>query len=75
MSYTIDVPITSLSICLTFFAYNRNDKLTDKMSNSDERFDILRDIKPYNFETFAKKVTNGINCEELIIIMAAMAVL
>jgi len=35
------------------------------MSDSDESFDILRDIKPYNFEPLAKKVTDSINCEEL----------
>ena len=35
------------------------------MSYSDERFDILRDIKPYNFESLAKKVTDSINCDEL----------
>ena len=45
--------------------YKRLDKLTDKMSDSDESFDILRDIKPYSFEPLAKKVTDSINCEEL----------
>jgi len=35
------------------------------MSDSNESFDILRDIKPYNFEPLAKKVTDTINCEEL----------
>ena len=35
------------------------------MSNSDERFDILRDIKPYNFEPLTDKVTDNISCEEL----------
>ena len=35
------------------------------MSDSDERFDIFRDVNPYNFESLAKKVTDSINCEEL----------
>jgi len=35
-------------------AYNRSSQLTDKMSDSDECFDIPRDIKPYNFEPLAK---------------------
>jgi len=35
------------------------------MSDSNESFDILRDIKPYGFEPLAKKVTDNINCEEL----------
>ena len=45
--------------------YKRSDQLTDKMSDSDESFDILRDFKVYNFEPLAKKVTDSINCEEL----------
>ena len=45
--------------------YKLTDQLTDKMSDSDESFDILRYIKPYSFEPLAKKVTNSINCEEL----------
>jgi len=40
-------------------------KLTDKMSDPDESFDILRDIKPYTVEPLAKNVTDNINCEEL----------
>jgi len=35
------------------------------MSDSDESFDILRDMKSYSFEPLAKKVTDSINCEEL----------
>ena len=35
------------------------------MSDSDESFDIPRDIKPYNFEPLVKKVTYSINCDEL----------
>ena len=35
------------------------------MSDFDERFDLLRDIKPYSFEPLAKRVTDSINCEEL----------
>ena len=35
------------------------------MSDFDKGFDIFRDIKPYNFESLAKKVTDSINCEEL----------
>jgi hypothetical protein len=35
------------------------------MSDSDESFDIFRDIKSYSFESLAKKVTDSINCEEL----------
>jgi len=35
------------------------------MSDSDESFDIFRDIKPYNFEPLAKRVTESIKCEEL----------
>ena len=45
--------------------YERSDQLTDKMSDSDERFDILRDIKPYSFEPPAIKITDSIHCEEL----------
>ena len=45
--------------------YKRLDQLTNKMSDSDEGFDILTDIKPSNFEPLAKKVTDSINCEEL----------
>jgi len=45
--------------------YKRLDQLTDKMSDSDESFDILSDIKPYSFEPLAKKVTDGIKYEEL----------
>jgi len=40
------------------------------MSNSDERFDILRDIKPYNFEPLTDKVTDNISCEELAAVSA-----
>ena len=47
------------------FVYKRLDQLTDKMSDSDKSFDILRDIKPYSFEPLAKKVTDNINCEVL----------
>jgi len=39
--------------------------LTDKISDSDGNFYILRDIKPFSFEPLAKKVTDSINCEEL----------
>jgi len=35
------------------------------MSDSEESFDILRDIKPYSFELLEEKVTDSINCEEL----------
>jgi len=35
------------------------------MSQSDEGFDILWDIKPYRFDPLAKKVNDSINCEEL----------
>ena len=42
-----------------------SDQLTDKMSDSNECFDILRDIKPYSFEQLVKRVTNSIKCEEL----------
>jgi len=45
--------------------YKCLDQFTDKMSDSEESFDILRDIKPYSFEPLAKKVTDSINCEEL----------
>jgi len=45
--------------------YKRLDPLIDKLSDSDESFDILRDIKPYRFEALAKRVTDSINCEEL----------
>jgi len=45
--------------------YKRSDQLIDKMADSDESFDNLRDIKPYNFEPLAKKPTDNINCEEL----------
>jgi len=45
--------------------YKRSDQLTDKMSDSDESFYIVRDIKPYSFEPLVKKVTDSIICEEL----------
>ena len=35
------------------------------MSDSDESFDIFSDIKPYNFEPLAKKITDFINFKEL----------
>jgi len=35
--------------------YKCSDQLTDKMSDSDGSFDILRDIKPYSFEPHAKR--------------------
>ena len=35
------------------------------MSDSDESFDILKDIKPYSFEPLAEKVADSINYEEL----------
>jgi len=54
--------------------YKRSDQLTDKMSDSDESFDILRVIKPHSFEPLAKKVTftDSINCEELATASAYM---
>ena len=47
--------------------YKRFDQvtLTDKVSDSDESFDILRDIKPYSIEPLVKEVTDSINCEDL----------
>ena len=54
------------------FVYRRSDQLTDKMADSDESFEILRDIKPYSFVPLAKKVTGGINCEKLAAAMAYM---
>ena len=42
------------------------------MSDSDESFDLLRDIKPYNFERPSKKVTDSINCAELAATSAGM---
>jgi len=50
--------------------YKRSDQLTDKMSDSDESFDILRDI--YSFEPLVEKVTESINCEELAAASAYM---
>ena len=47
------------------FVYKRLDLLTDKMSDSDECFDILKDIKSHKLEPLAKRVTDSINCEEL----------
>ena len=47
--------------------------LAYKMSESDETFDILRDIKPYTFEPLAKNVTDSINCEELAAASADVA--
>jgi len=47
------------------FVYKRIDQLTDKMSDSDEWFDILRDIKSRVFIYSRKKVTESINCEQL----------
>jgi len=35
------------------------------MSDSDESFDILRDIQPYSFEPLVKKFTDSVNCAEL----------
>jgi len=43
--------------------YKHSDQFTDKMSDSDEGFDILRDINPYNFKPLVKKVTDSINYE------------
>jgi len=45
--------------------YKRSGQLTDKMSDSEEGFDILRNIKPYSFEPLPGKVADSINCEEL----------
>jgi len=42
------------------------------MSDSNKSFNILRDIKPYNFEPLAKKVTDSIKCEELAAASAYM---
>ena len=42
------------------------------MSDLDESFGILRDIKPDSFEPQAKKVTDSINCEELAAASAYM---
>ena len=42
------------------------------MSDSDENFDILMDIKPYSFKPLAKKVTDSIKCEELTAARAAV---
>ena len=41
--------------------------MTDKLSDSDESFEILRDIKPYSFGPLGKGVTDSINCEELAV--------
>ena len=35
--------------------YKPSDQLRDKMLDSDERFGILRDFKPYSFEPLEKK--------------------
>jgi len=35
------------------------------MSDSNEGFDILMDIKPYSYEPLMKRVTDSNNCEEL----------
>jgi len=35
------------------------------MSDSDDSFDLLMDIKAYSFESLAKRVTDEINYEEL----------
>jgi len=48
------------------------DQLTDKMSDSEEGFDILSDIKPYSFEPLAKTFRDSINCEELAAASAHM---
>ena len=68
---------TTASVCYTCYGlfakhhivpqlvYKRSDQLTDKMSDFDKGFDILRDIKPYSFEQLAKKFTDSINCQEL----------
>jgi len=40
------------------------------MSYYDESFKIFRDIKPYSFESLAKKVTDSIYCEELAAVSA-----
>jgi len=42
--------------------YKRSDQLTEKMSDSDEGFDILRDI---SFEPLVTKLRDSINCKEL----------
>jgi len=59
--------IFAIHYVLPQFVYKRLDQLTDKMSDSDESFDILRDTKPYNFEPLEKKVIDSINCEELAV--------
>jgi len=45
--------------------YKRSDQLTDTILDSNESFDILRDIKPYCLKPLAKKVTGSNKCEEL----------
>jgi len=53
-------------LCDVIFAkHHVVPQLVYRMSDSDESFEILRDIKPYNFEPLAKKVTESINCDEL----------
>ena len=42
------------------------------MSDCDKGFDILRDVKPYSFESLVKKITDSINCEELAAASAYM---
>jgi len=46
--------------------YESSDQLTDNISDSDEIFEIIMVIKPYNFEPLAKKVTDSINYQELV---------
>ena len=69
--YRVTSSLTNISLCHNF-VYKRLDQLTDKMSDSDESFDIFKDIKPYNFEPLVKKLTDSINCEELVATSADM---
>ena len=50
--YRVTSSLTNIMYCHGF-VYKRFDQLAEKMSDSDEGFDILMDIKAYNLESLA----------------------
>jgi len=63
--YSVTSSLTNITYCHSF-ADKHPDQLADKMSDSDDCFDLLRDISsPTTLNYTRKKVTDSINCEEL----------
>ena len=52
--YGVTSSLTNITQC-HIFVYKWPDQLRDRMSNSNESFDLLVDIKSYSFEPLAKK--------------------